>query len=461
VAIADWAGAVLSAENPETLLEADGTTPTPAGVTLFTTTINSALRQFVPNSQANLANVNFGAGGDNAGAMLGFLIDIGYTAQSAAAIVGNLQAESFGLNPLRFEAGVGNNDANAMEGFRAIDANGNKTFTGGFGIGQWTSLGRVQALQNHADTLNLPVTSLELQTRFLAYELETYLRGGHRFRPSDLNPLSLEEATWVINRHFFTPCASFCTTGDTCLNHAGGCQNTVSPTNIGDLNQTTTPTAINGFNRRLEFAQQALGITPTSMQFGSGNCVGSVSAWSGVGFPHYNQCDSRWGSDRFGSSTICAGGCGPVSFAMMAAALLGRDVPPPEVVAMSHHMHVAGVGSSHAITGYLAGRFGLQHRHLGDAYSISQSTSNNTVVEIINRYLREGWLIHSTGGGSFGSGAAPYSTGGHYVAIRGVTENGMWLIADSASGRDQNRLWNPSEVFAAGMNKYNLQAVGR
>jgi len=464
VAVADWAGTVLSRDEPGNYVDAtDGITPTVgAGSNLFAQTINTALRQFISNAQAG---VNMGASGDNAGLALGFLMELGYNHTAAAAIVGNLQAESRNINPLLFEAGVGNSQANAMEGFRAIDANGNKTFVGGFGIVQWTSLGRVQALQNFADQNNLPVTSLELQLRFLAWELENLNRGGHTFGPSGLNAMSLEEATWLINRHFLTPCASFCTVGDTCLNHAGGCHNTVSPSNLSDLNEATTPTAITGFNRRLNFAQEAMGITPMSMQFGGGNCVGGVSVWSGVGFPHFSQNDPLWANIPYGhcGSTIGRGGCGLVSFAMMATALLNREVNPIEIINIPniHNQFACGQGSYHTVTGVLARHFGLQHKHLGSEYGLGQNTDNNRIIEIINQYLRQGWLIHSTGGGRFGSGAAPYTVHGHFIAIRGVTETGMWLIADSAGNRDQNRLWDPREVIAAGMNKFNLQAVTR
>ena len=460
VAVADWAQTIAATDNPETYIDAtSGTTPTEAGAALFATTINTALRQFVSNTPANLSSIPSTTGGDNASILLGFLLDAGYTLHAAGAIGGNLQAESTNINPLRFEAGVGNAQSNAMEGFRAIGPDGQKTFRGGFGIVQWTSAGRVANLQNFADQNNLPVTSLEAQIRFLVVELESY-----NFPPSVLNAMSFEEATWAIFRRYLTPCSSFCTTTSTCLNHAGGCHNTTSPSNLSDLNPSTTPTAINAFNRRFEFAQQFIGLTPSSLQFGGDNCVGAVSSWSGVGFPHYSQCDSRWGNLRFGAPqnnrTICSSGCGPVSFAMMATALLGREIAPPEVVNLVHHLHVPGAGSSHAITQFLANHYGLQYEHISATHNLSRSNTSR-VVEVVNQYLRDGWLIHSTGGSSFGSGAAPYSTGGHYVAIRGVTENGMWLIADSATGRDQNRLWDPREVFAAGMNVGNLRAVRR
>jgi hypothetical protein len=228
------------------------------------------------------------------------------------------------------------------------------------------------------------------------------------------------------------------------------------------MNLSDTPAAVEAFTKRFNFTQQFLGIAPSSPNFGNSNCIGGASAWSGVGFPVYLQCDPRWGTLRFGSegihgstgSTICGAGCGPASFAMMATALLGREITPADTsdVAGKAGMYVAGSGSSHAVTQVLAEHYGLQYEHI--------STSRATVVEDVSRYLREGWMIHNSGGGDYGSGAAPYSKGGHYIGIRGITAEGKWLIADSASqSRDQNKEWDPQDVLAAGMNISNLWAI--
>jgi hypothetical protein len=457
VAIADWAAAVSSSGNPEQYIDTtDGYNvhPSPEGETLFARTIATALTQFVNINTETVSSTVVAEGSDNASVLLGFLISKGYTHQSAAAIAGNLQAESSGINPLRFEAGVGNDLAYADEGFRAIDSNGNKTFTGGFGIVQWTSAGRVQSLQNFADQNNLPVVSLEAQMKYMAVELTQY-----GYDPSVLNSMSFEEATFAIFRFYLTPCSSL-------ARDQYGCDNDYSPSaysgGSAPLDQARTPAAYAAFTRRHNFAREFLGLSPVTSHFG--NCVGSYSAWSGDNFPVYLQCDARWGSLRFGSggiygstgSTICAAGCGPSSFAMMATALLGGEITPADTsdIAGKAGIYVPGSGSSWDVTRVLAEHYGLQYEVI--------NTTRATVVEDVSEYLRQGWMVHSSGGGNYGSGAAPYSRGGHYVGIRGITADGKWLIADSASqSRDQNKLWDPQEVLAAGMNIGNLRAIRR
>ena len=76
-------------------------------------------------------------GDDNASTAIGFLMQNGYTQTAAVAIVGNLAAES-GVNPRKLQGG-----AIVAEDFVAYK-NGAKTFSGGFGLAQWTSAGRVQ-----------------------------------------------------------------------------------------------------------------------------------------------------------------------------------------------------------------------------------------------------------------------------------------------------------------------------
>lgn len=453
VAVADWATAVSA--SPEQYIDSsDGYNvhPSSEGEALFATTISTALRQFITISDATISSAAMASGSDNASMLLGFLIDSGYTQQSAAAISGNLQAESSGIDPTRFEGGVGNSENNASGDFRAISGNcatGSKTFKGGFGIAQWTSESRVQRLQCFADQNNLPVTSLEAQTKFLALEMSE--RG---YSSGALNAMTFEDATFVIFRHYLTPCSSL-------ARELYGCNNDYSPETFSDLDPVRTPAAVEAFEKRFNYAQQALGLSPSSPGFG-GNCIGGASAWAGDGFPVYLQCDSRWKDLRFGKegingsvgSTICKAGCGPTSFAMMATALLGREILPSDTVDVAGRagIYIAGSGSSWDVTRVLADHYGLQYEHI--------DTSRSTVVEDVSRYLREGWMIHSSGGGSYGSGAAPYSVGGHYVGIRGITSDGKWLIADSASvNRDQNKHWDPSDVLAAGMNVGNLWAI--
>lgn len=400
------------------------------------------------------------SGSDNSSAALGFLMDNGYTHQSAAAIVGNLQAESGGLNPRRFEGG-----STASEDFRLFDKSGNplweKIDENGFGIAQWTTRGRQLNLQNYADSKDLPVISFDAQIGFMLQELTGAYK--NHASPDHLNSLSLEEATFEVYRYYETPGSSFWTT------RKGKYYNDYDPKTFSMLDESKTPAAYKAWSTRLGYAKQFLTTTPSSPDFSSGldPCVGSTSTsspWAGGEAPVYLQCDRRWGNLMYGSrgingssgKTICKVGCGPASFAMLATMILGREILPSETadVAGKAGMYIWNSGSSHSITKVLAEHYGLQYQTI--------KTSRATVIEDVSRALREGWMIHNSGGGRYGSGAHPYSKNGHYIGIRGITADGKWLISDSA-GRDrkQDKHWDPREVVAAGMDISNLRAIRR
>lgn len=186
-------------------------------------------------------------------------------------------------------------------------------------------------------------------------------------------------------------------------------------------------------------------------------CGTSVnSPYTGEGIPQYFQCGASWSSLMYGpdgihgkrGSSICASGCGPTSFAMMATALLGQNIMPDETAdfAGKHEQHAysggSWVGSSWTITEVLAKRYNLQYEEI-----------NTCDISTIDRYLRDGWMIHTSG-----AGAAPFTRGGHYIGIAGIGSNGDWYIVDSAGG---NKYYSPSAVISAGMRCANVKAIKR
>ena len=183
------------------------------------------------------------------------------------------------------------------------------------------------------------------------------------------------------------------------------------------------------------------------------NAICAGEYWNGEGLPEYLQCDDKWGNLAFGlggingsqGSTICAAGCGPTSFAIMATVLLGREISPSETadIAGRAGIYVPGRGSSWTITKTLADHYGLQYQDFG--------TSQSTCIDTINKALSDGWMIHTSGGG-----VAPFTGGGHYIGIAGIASNGDWIIADSNLG---NKNYSPSTVLSAGMNCSNLKGI--
>lgn len=168
----------------------------------------------------------------------------------------------------------------------------------------------------------------------------------------------------------------------------------------------------------------------------------------------YLQCDPRWGNLNYGpsgargndgsDSTICKTGCGPTSFAVIAANLKkDKNITPDKTADLAGRagMHVPGTGSSWGITRYLAGQYGLTAKQIPGT------------IASIDEYLKNGYMIHTSG-----RGAPPFSTGGHYIAIV-KAKDGKWLVGDSGSRRTGPSRWYDPATVMAGMNANNVWAV--
>ena len=184
----------------------------------------------------------------------------------------------------------------------------------------------------------------------------------------------------------------------------------------------------------------------------SSNCNQTSTSTSDYqGLPAYLQCDPRWAKSPFGTSTICRSGCGPTSFAMIATVLLKQEISPIETAkyAGDQGMYKEGSGSLHKITRVLAEHYNLQYKKVPTPANASQA------IEIINKYLDDGWMLHISG-----KGKKPFSVGGHYIAIHSRNSDGKWVIFNSSSKEDLKHLeWEPSDLVSAGLNLSNINAV--
>jgi hypothetical protein len=163
-------------------------------------------------------------------------------------------------------------------------------------------------------------------------------------------------------------------------------------------------------------------------------------------FVIYNQYDPKWAKIPFGSKTIGEVGCGPSSMAMIITALTGKSVTPAQTgpYADSQHMYVEGYGSSWTLASVLAKHWDLQSKNIP------------ATVDAINAVLNAGGLVITSG-----TGATPFTGGGHYITIRGISESGKWMIADS-NGSDglanSNKEWVPQYILDIA-NKGNFTAI--
>ncbi|MBR3320147.1 hypothetical protein IKG20_02480 [Candidatus Saccharibacteria bacterium] len=250
--------------------------------------------------------------GDNSKTALNYLIKKGYSKTSAAAIVGNLIAES-SVVPNKKEGGQLINDSS----WRLTDWE--KFGKRGFGIAQWTSAGRQTSLQNFADANGLPVISMEAQLGYLFDELQRGIRGASS-KVENMNALSLEEATFFMYRHFETPRSSFCTTND-----KAGCYNNYAPSTYSDLSETETSSAYSAFMNRLKYAKSALAevgdiatdtdSSSSSTSASSLSCAGIISGSAGAQKIVQTAISMSWPN----SDGTCDAFYGPVAWKSRAA----------------------------------------------------------------------------------------------------------------------------------------------
>lgn len=132
-------------------------------------------------------------GGDNIEQAFNYFIQKGLTKEQSAGIVGNLRAES-GVIPKRVQgSGTILSDTNPLDG---------RT---GYGIAQWTTLGRQQGLNDFskADPANRPIYDLGLQLDYLWQEL------NGSYKATVLDPLkktaTLRDATVLVLHKYEAP----------------------------------------------------------------------------------------------------------------------------------------------------------------------------------------------------------------------------------------------------------------
>ena len=152
-------------------------------------------------------------------------------------------------------------------------------------------------------------------------------------------------------------------------------------------------------------------------------------------FVFFQQDDPKYENIPYGTDKIGSHGCGPVNMAMIISTYTGEVVYPEEAAKWSynHGYWTEGKGSSHALMTEMAKAYGVPVK------TISKSTWAETWTEAINA-LKEGkCLVTRVGKGDF-------SAGPHFITIRGITEDGKLLVANSISYEDSVKEWSQTTV---------------
>ena len=166
----------------------------------------------------------------------------------------------------------------------------------------------------------------------------------------------------------------------------------------------------------------------------SSSSASSCSSTKGAGqFVYYSQKDAEWALHPYGPlGNIRDIGCGPSSLAMIVATFKDKTVTPVEVAD-------AGAANGSAEGGLTL--HGPLLEAAKEKWGIDYQDITGQPFDQVVTAVKAGNLVYMGG-----SGAAPFTAGGHVVVIRGITDDGKVLVADPyRSGAD---VYTQAEVQA-------------
>ncbi len=150
---------------------------------------------------------------------------------------------------------------------------------------------------------------------------------------------------------------------------------------------------------------------------------------STMSVPAYYQTD--YPNVRYGTGSISACGCAPTCIAMVLSYMTGTNLTPVDIVRWTgNRYYVAGSGSSGTIFPACAEHWGYQCMNLGGNISaaIEAIQNGHPVIVSVNGY---------------------FTSGGHFMVLTGVTEDGYFIVNDP----------NGANVRRFGTNRFSIDLV--
>ena len=147
---------------------------------------------------------------------------------------------------------------------------------------------------------------------------------------------------------------------------------------------------------------------------------------------YFCQADEAWADQLYGTDPIGPYGCGPTAMAMAVASMTDTDTDPAQMAAWAadHGYWAKRSGSYHSIVKGIARSFGLE----------AEAFTGRTPEELCRALRSNDILVALMGPGHF-------TTGGHFILLRGVTLSGQVLVADPNSLERSLEAWDPQLVL--------------
>lgn len=147
---------------------------------------------------------------------------------------------------------------------------------------------------------------------------------------------------------------------------------------------------------------------------------------------YFCQTSPEWADQPYGTDTIGPYGCGPTTMAMAVASLTGTDTDPAAMAAWAaaNGCWASRSGSYHSIVLNTARSFGIT----------AGPFASREAGDLLDALGQGNMLVALVGPGHF-------TEGGHFILIRGVTQDGKVLVADPNSLENSLATWDPQIIL--------------
>lgn len=147
---------------------------------------------------------------------------------------------------------------------------------------------------------------------------------------------------------------------------------------------------------------------------------------------YFYQAGEDWADQPYGTDTIGPYGCGPTVMAMAVASMTDTDTDPTAMAAwaVDNGYWARRSGSYHSIVLGAARSFGLE----------AEAFSSRDADDLRRALWGGSMLVALVGPGHF-------TSGGHFILIRGITLSGDVLVADPNSPERSLTTWDPQIIL--------------
>ena len=165
---------------------------------------------------------------------------------------------------------------------------------------------------------------------------------------------------------------------------------------------------------------------------------GEALDFSGISFTdgqttvhYYNQLDERWKDIPYGDGTIGRSGCGPTALAMAVSSLSDTTIDPVQMSAWAYDNGYKAYGNGSYLSLIPQGA-----EHFGLMVDYADKTQAQKVADA----LADGKLVIAI------MSKGHFTSGGHFIVLRGVTAEGNILVADPSSKSRSDQEWSLSLI---------------